>query len=53
MLRVRAMHNDTHKFSPSVCVVTGKMAAQIKMLMEQQIVTNPAVIHDLCAMTKH
>jgi len=23
------------------------------MLMEQQTVTNPAVIHDLCAMTKH
>ena len=22
------------------------------MLMEQQTVTNPAVIHDLCAMTK-
>ena len=35
---------------------TGEMAAKvlliITMLIEQQTVTNPAVIHGLCAMTK-
>ena len=53
-------HDFIVKFSPSVCVaivasLTDKMAARsfVTMLMEQQTVTNPAVIHGLCAMTKH
>ena len=42
------------KFSPSVCVavVTEEMAARsfaYHMLMKQQTVTNPTVIHGLCA----
>ena len=42
------------KFSPSVCVavVTREMAARsfaYHMLMKQQTVTNPTVIHGLCA----
>ena len=51
----------TVKFSPSGCVavvasLTGEMRLHkvlLTMVMEQQIVTNPAVIHGLCAMTKH
>ena len=56
-------HDSIVKFSPSVCVAvvasfTGEMAARshevlLTMLMEQQTVTNPAVICGLCAMTKH
>ena len=62
------MQNDTHKpvhdfivkHSPSVCVaivasLTGELADEVllTMLMEQQTVTNPAVIHGFRAMTKH
>ena len=38
-----------------VASLTGEMAAKVLLtiLIEQQIVTNPAVIHGLCAMTKY
>ena len=49
------------KFSISVCIavvayLTGEKWLHNVLLtlsMEQQTVTNPAVIHGLCAMTKH
>ena len=47
------------KFSLSVCVavvtsLTGEMAARsVAFLVRGTAVTNPAVIHGLCAMTKH
>ena len=53
-------HDFIVKFSPSMYVavvpsLTGKWLHKglLTMLMEQQTVTNPAVIHDFCAMTKH
>ena len=47
-------HGFIVKFSPSVCVaivasLTGEMVAH----MEQQTVTNPAVVCTLSTMTKH
>ena len=50
-------HDSIVKFSPSVCVAvvasfTWLQEVLATMLMEQQTVTNPAVIHDLCAMIK-
>ena len=51
-------HDFIVKFSPSVCVAV--VAAEkwlhevlLTMLMEQETVTNPAVIRGLCAMTDH
>ena len=52
-------HDLIVKLSPSLYVVvvaslTGKTwLREVLLTMEQQTVTNPAVINDLCAMTKH
>ena len=49
LLHVRAMHIDTHKHQAEKWM----HEVLLTMPMEQQAVTNPAVIHGLCAMTKH
>ena len=53
-------HDFIMKFSPSMCVATicGEVEkwlhkVLLTLLMEQQTLTNPAVINGLCAMTKH